>query len=52
MKLIDTILLSLSVVCLIIGIYEIMTMGIGYAYWSIMLSIVLFFYYTMRKKKS
>ncbi len=52
MKLIDTILLSLAVVFLIIGIYEIMTLGIGHAYWSVMLSMILFFYYTMRKKKS
>ena len=52
MKLTDTILFSLAVVFLIIGIYEIMTLGVGSAYWSIMLSIVLFFYFTLRKKKA
>lgn len=51
MKLIDTLIFSLAVVFLIIGIYEIMTLGIGQAYWSVMLSMVLFFYFTMRKKK-
>ena len=52
MKLIDTLLFSLAVVFLIIGIYEIMTIGIGHAYWSVMLSMGLFFYFTMRKKKA
>jgi hypothetical protein len=51
MKLVDTLIFSLAVVFLIIGIYEIMTLGIGHAYWSVMLSMVLFFYFTMRKKK-
>ena len=52
MKLIDTLIFSLAVVFLIIGIYEIMTLGIGQAYWAVMLSMILFFYFTMRKKKS
>ena len=52
MKLIDTLVFSLAVVFLIIGIYEIMTLGIGQAYWAVMLSVILFFYFTMRKKKS
>ncbi len=52
MKLIDTLILSLAVVFVIIGIYETMTLGIGQSYWSVMLATMLFFYYTMRKKKA
>lgn len=52
MKLSDTLIFSLAVVFLIIGIYEIMTLGIGQAYWAVMLSMILFFYYTIRKKKA
>lgn len=52
MKLIDALLLSLAAAFIIIGIYEIMTVGVEYAYTYIMLSVVLFFYYTLRKKKS
>jgi hypothetical protein len=51
MKLLDTILLSLAAVFLIIGIYEIVRWGVGHAYWSVMLSIILFFVYTYRKKR-
>ncbi len=51
MKLLDAILLSLAAALLIIGIYEIMRWGVGHAYWSIMLSIILFFAYTYRKRK-
>lgn len=47
----DTILLSLAAVFLIIGIYEIIRWGVGHAYWSVMLSIILFFIYTYRKKR-
>lgn len=52
MKLVDTLIFSAAVVFFIIGIYEIMTLGIGHAYWSIMLSIALFFLFTMRKRKA
>lgn len=51
MKLLDTLLFSLAVVFLIIGIYEIMTLGVGHAYWAIMLSVMLFFVFTLRKNK-
>lgn len=51
MKLVDILLLSLAVVFIIIGAYEIMTVGIGPAYWKLMLAIGLFFFYTYRKKK-
>lgn len=51
MKLLDTLLLSLSVVFIIIGIYETMQYGLGHAYWSVMLSVVLFFAYGYRKSQ-
>jgi hypothetical protein len=50
MKLVDVIILSLSVVFIIIGIYETMKWGLGHSYWSLMMAILLFFYYTYRKK--
>jgi hypothetical protein len=51
MKLVDVIILSLSVVFLIIGIYETMKFGLGHAYAYLMLATGLFFFYTFRKKK-
>ncbi|MBX2965309.1 MAG: hypothetical protein KF845_04125 [Cyclobacteriaceae bacterium] len=51
MKLPDILLLSLSVVFLIIGIHQIMTLGLGDAYWAIMLSVVFFFIFTYRKRR-
>jgi predicted membrane protein len=52
MKLLDTLILSLAVVFIIVGIYEIMRFGVGHGYWSVMLAVVFFFVYTMRKRKS
>jgi hypothetical protein len=51
MKLIDVLLLSLAVAFLIIGIHQIMTLGLGKAYWAIMLSLILYFAFNLRKKK-
>jgi hypothetical protein len=51
MKLVDVLLLSLAAAFVIIGIYELMAIGFGSAYWALMLSIVLFFIYRLRKKK-
>jgi hypothetical protein len=51
MKLFDIILLSLAVVFIIIGIYEVMAYGAGKAYWAIMLAVLFFFYYTYRKRQ-
>ena len=51
MKLIDVLLLSLAVAFLIIGIDQIMTLGLGKAYWAIMLSLILYFAFNLRKKK-
>ncbi len=52
MKLPDIVLLSLAVVFIVIGAYEVMTVGIGHAYWSIMLALLFFFIYNIRKKKT
>ncbi|MBA4144621.1 MAG: hypothetical protein DI538_25445 [Azospira oryzae] len=49
MKLLDTIIISLAVVFIIIGIYEVMSVGLGQAYWALMLAIVLYFVYDYRK---
>ncbi|MEQ8362548.1 MAG: hypothetical protein RIF39_14020 [Cyclobacteriaceae bacterium] len=52
MKLVDMLLLSLAVVFIVVGAYEVMTVGLGRAYWAIMLSMILFFIYTMRKRSA
>ncbi len=52
MKLLDTIIISLAVVFIIIGIYEVMSVGLGQAYWALMLAIVLYFVYDYRKNIS
>ncbi|HRI78112.1 MAG TPA: hypothetical protein PLR06_01140 [Cyclobacteriaceae bacterium] len=49
MKLFDTILLSLGVVFIIIGAYEVMAAGLGKAYTSIMAAMLMFFWFTYRK---
>jgi hypothetical protein len=51
MKLVDMLLLSLAAAFVIIGMYEMMALGVSQGYWAIMLSIALFFYYGYRKKK-
>lgn len=51
MKLADILLLSLAVVFIVIGSYEVMAVGLGEAYWSLMLAMILFFVYMMRKRK-
>jgi hypothetical protein len=52
MSLTSIVLLSLSIVFLVIGVYEGVTLGFGQAYWSIMLSVAFFFVYTYRKANS
>jgi len=52
MSLTSILLLALSFVFLVIGIYETIALGIGQAYWSIMLSVAFFFIYTYRKANS
>ena len=51
MKLVDVLVLSFAVVFLIIGIHQIMTLGVENAYWAIMLSVALYFVFVLRKKK-
>jgi hypothetical protein len=51
MKLPDIVLLSLAVVFLIIGIDQIITLGLGNAYWAMMLALVFFFVYNLRRRK-
>ena len=50
MKLFDTVLLSLGVVFIIIGAYEVMASGLGQAYGFLMLAMLMFFWFTFRKK--
>ncbi|MBS1680246.1 MAG: hypothetical protein JST48_00895 [Bacteroidetes bacterium] len=51
MNLINSLLISAAAAFIVIGIYEMMTKGVGQAYWAIMLATVLFFLYVYRKKK-
>jgi len=52
MKLLDVIILSLAVVFIIVGIHQIMTVGLGNAYWAVMLALIFFFIFTLRKKRT
>ena len=49
MKLFDILLLSLGVAFIIIGAYEVMTRGLGYAYIFLMMAFLSFFWFTYRK---
>lgn len=49
MKLLDYILFSLAVAFLVIGIYEVMVLGIGQAYSIFMVSLGLLFVFWYRK---
>ena len=51
MRLRDAILLALMVGFLIIGIHQVMTLGVGKGYWALMLTLVLFFVYNLGKKR-
>lgn len=51
MRLPDVILLSLAVFFLIIGIDQVITIGFGKAYWAIMLALIFFFVYNLRRRK-
>lgn len=50
MKLWDTILLCLTAAFLLISAWEIYARGVSFAYWSIMLSIIFFFWFAYRKR--
>jgi hypothetical protein len=51
MKLVDVLVLSLAVAFLIIGIHQTMILGIENAYWALMLALILYFVYNLRKRK-
>lgn len=51
MKLPDVLILSVAVVFAVIGIHQTVILGIDKAYWALMLSLILFFVYNLRKKK-
>jgi len=48
-SLLDIILISLAVVFVIIGMYEIMTLGASNGYWAVMVAMACFFGYYLRK---
>lgn len=52
MKLPEVLLLSLAVAFLIIGIHQVMTVGFGKAYWALMIALIFFFLYNLRRRKS
>ncbi|NOT74707.1 MAG: hypothetical protein HOP08_07240 [Cyclobacteriaceae bacterium] len=49
MKLLDTIILSLGVVFIIIGAYEVMSVGLKSAYPYLMVALLMIFWFTYRK---
>ena len=52
MKLIDSLILSAGVALVIMGIYEVMVSGLLHAYTFLMPAIVLFLWFTYRKRRS
>lgn len=52
MKLVDVILLSLSIAFLIMGVHQTIRVGFGNAYWALMLALVFFFVFNLRRRKS
>jgi hypothetical protein len=52
MKVLDIVILSTAIVFLIIGIDQIMKVGFADAYWAIMLALVLFFVFNLRRRKT
>ena len=51
MKLVDVLVLSVAIAFLIIGIHQTMVLGFEKAYWALMLALILYFVYNLRKKK-
>jgi hypothetical protein len=51
MKLPQIIILSLAVVFLVIGIDQTMVQGFASGYWAIMLALILFFVFNLRRQK-
>ena len=51
MKLPEVILLSLALGFGIIGIHQVMSVGFANGYWAIMLALVFFFLFNLRRRK-
>ena len=51
MKLIDVLVLSVASVFAIVGIHQTMVLGVEQAYWALMMALILYFVYNLRKKK-
>jgi hypothetical protein len=51
MKLGDVLLLSFAIAFLIIGIHQTIVLGLEKAYWVLMVALILYFAYNLRKKK-
>jgi hypothetical protein len=52
MKILEVVLLSLSIAFLIIGVHQTMRVGFSNGYWALMLALVFFFGFNLRKRKS
>lgn len=52
MKLADVILLSLAIAFMIMAVHQVMRVGFQNAYWALMLALVFFFLYNLRRRKS
>ena len=52
MKLPDILILSAAVVFLIIGIDQVMKVGFANGYWAMMLALIFFFVFNLRRGKA
>jgi hypothetical protein len=52
MKLPDVIYLSLAVAFIIIGIHQVINVGFTKGYWALMLALLFFFLFNLRRRKS
>ena len=52
MNLRDVVLLSLSLAFAIIGVHQVRVVGFGNAYWAIMMALLFFFLFTLKRRKS
>ena len=50
MKILDTVLFSFAILCMLIGIHQAMTVGYYASYWLFMLSGISLLWYQIRKK--
>jgi hypothetical protein len=52
MKIPDLVILSLAIVFLIIGIDQVIVLGLASAYWALMIALILFFVFNLRRRKT